>query len=113
MKRIIITEQEIVDTIKSINKGAFAGITFKKADGTIRTAQAQFGVYNPANVAAPNGTGETAKQALTAGRLKFFDASVVNADGSRGGYRQALFGRVLSICHRGKLYIVDHTRVNA
>ena len=108
MKKQVITEQEIVEVINRFERGEFVSIIFTKADGTRRTALAQFGVANPVNAPAPKGTGESAKEALTRGRLKFFDASVENPDGTRGGYRQALFSRILTITGNGITYIVDH-----
>ena len=108
MKKQVITEQEIAEVITRFERGEFVSIIFTKADGTRRTALAQFGVANPVNAPAPKGTGESAKEALTKGRLKFFDASVENPDGSRGNYRQALFSRILTITGNGITYIVDH-----
>lgn len=108
MKKQIITEHEIAGIVKTFTRGEFVSIIFTKADGSRRKALAQFGVYNPANTAAPNGSGETANEALNKGRVKFFDASVENPDGSRGNYRQALFSRILTITGNGITYIVDH-----
>lgn len=108
MKKQVISESEIEGVVAGFERGEFVSIIFTKADGTRRTALAQFGVSNPTNTAAPNGTGESAKAALTKGRLKFFDASVENPDGTRGGYRQALFARILTITGNGTTYIVDH-----
>ena len=108
MQKQVISEAEIPAVIARFERGEFVSIIFTKADGTRRTALAQFGVANPTNTAAPKGTGESAKEALTRGRLKFFDASVENPDGSRGNYRQALFSRILTITGNGITYIVDH-----
>lgn len=109
MKRSYITVEDIPAAVSNISKGEFFGIVFRKKDGTLRKARAQRGVYNPAHAPAPKGTGETTAKALSAGRLKFFDSSVINADGSRGNYRQARFAAILEICYRKTLYIVDHT----
>lgn len=109
MKRFYITTAEIPAIVSGINRGEFFGVTFRKKDGTLRTARAQRGVSNPTNAPKPNGTGESAKQALQAERLKFFDSTVVNPDGSRGNYRQARFCAILEICYNKTLYIVDHT----
>lgn len=109
MKRSYITAADIPAIVSSIGRGEFFGVTFRKKDGTLRTARAQRGVSNPTNAPKPNGTGESAKQALLADRLKFFDSTVVNPDGSRGNYRQARFCSILAICHNKTLYIVDHT----
>lgn len=109
MKKAIIKENEIPAVVAGFTRGEFVSIIFTKKDGSRRRALAQFGVANPAHVAAPNGTGETAKQALEKGRVKFFDASVENEDGSRGGYRQARFPSIITIAGNGTTYIVDHT----
>ena len=111
MKKQIITEAEIPEVINRFERGEFVSITFTKADGSRRVALAQFGVANPTNAPAPKGTGESAKEALTRGRVKFFDASVVNPDGTRGGYRSAVFTRIITIVGSGVTYIVDHTAV--
>lgn len=109
MKKQIITESEIADTIAQFTRGEFVSIVFTKKDGSRRTALAQFGVSNPTNAAAPNGRGETAREALEKGRLKFFDASVENPDGTRGNYRQARFTAIITISGNGQTFIVDHT----
>ena len=109
MKRSYITIDEIPAVIGNISKGAFFGVVFRKKDGTLRHARAQRGVHNPANVPPPKGTGESGKTALSAGRLKFFDSTVTNADGSKGNYRQARFSSILEICYKKTLYIIDHT----
>ena len=109
MKKQIITEAEIAEVVSRFERGEFVSITFTKKDGTRRVALAQFGVANPTNTAAPKGTGETAKEALTRGRVKFFDASVENDNGTRGGYRQAAFSRIITMVADGVTYIVDHT----
>ena len=108
LKKQVITEAEIPAVIARFERGEFVSIIFTKADGTRRTATAQFGVANPTNAPAPKGTGESAAEALTRGRVKFFDASVENPDGTHGGYRQALFSRILTITGNGTTYIVDH-----
>ena len=108
LKKQVISEAEIPAVIARFERGEFVSIIFTKADGTRRVALAQFGVANPTNADAPKGTGESAKEALTRGRLKFFDASVENPDGTRGNYRQALFARILTITGNGITYIVDH-----
>lgn len=109
MKKQIIKENEIAATVAKFTRGEFVSIVFTKKDGTRRVALAQFGVSNPTNTPAPNGTGETAREALEKGRLKFFDASVENPDGSRGGYRQARFPSIITISGNGTTFIVDHT----
>lgn len=109
MKRAYITVDDIPAVIMNITRGEFFGVTFRKKDGTLRTARAQRGVSRPANTTPPNGTGESSRAALSAGRLKFYDSTVINADGSRGNYRQARLSAILEICHKKTLYIIDHT----
>ncbi len=109
MKKQIIRESQIPAVVARFTRGEFVSVVFTKADGSRRHALAQFGVANPANAAAPNGTGETAREALERGRLKFFDAKVENPDGSRGNYRQARFDRIITITGNGQTFIVDHT----
>ena len=113
MKKEIIRENEIADVIARFTRGEFVSIVFTKADGSRRTALAQFGVANPTNAAAPNGTGETAREALGKGRVKFFDASVENPNGTRGNYRQARFDRIITIAGNGTTWIIDHTNTTA
>ena len=108
MQKQVISESQIAEVVARFERGEFVSIIFTKADGTRRTALAQFGVAKPVNAPAPKGTGESAQEALTRGRVKFFDASVENPDGTRGGYRQALFSRILTITGAGITYIVDH-----
>lgn len=107
MKKII-TENEVPEIVRSFKRGAFVAITFTKADGSHREALAQFGVSHPTHTAEPNGTGESRWEALAAGRVKFFDASVVNPDGTRGGYRQAAIARIISMVADGTRYEVAH-----
>lgn len=107
LKKQVITEAEIPAVIARFERGEFVSIIFTKADGTRRTATAQFGVANPTNAPAPKGTGESAAEALTRGRVKFFDASVENPD--RNARRlSASFSRILTITGNGITYIVDH-----
>lgn len=113
MEKKIITEAEIAEVINRFERGEFVSITFTKKDGSRRVALAQFGVAHPTNTAAPKGTGVSAKEAMTRGLVKFFDASVVNPDGTRGGYRSAVFSRIITIVGSGVTYIVDHTAAPA
>lgn len=110
MKRLIITPEEIPSTVETLDKGKFFGLVFRKKDGSLRTARAQLGVHNPQHAARPNGTGESAAAALDAGRLKFFDSTVKNPDGSQGNYRQARFDAIIAMTINRRMYIVDHTK---
>lgn len=109
MKKAYITTDEIPQLFSSITRGEFFSITFRKKDGSLRVATAQRGVRNPAGIPRPNGTGESATAALAAGRLKFYDISVINANGTHGAYRQARFSAILDICYKQTLFIIDHT----
>lgn len=108
-----IKEQEIAHKIETIPNGMFFNITFRKKDGSLRTAVAQKGVHNTKDPnKAPKGTGESAKQALNAGRVKFYEPHHKNADGSiTGEYRQAKVENILSFTHPSEkeTYIIDRT----
>lgn len=74
-----------------------------------RFTRAQLGVQNPANCTKPGQgqfIGESGEEALAKGRLKYFDMDVVNADGSRGNYRQAVIDNILRLKIRGDEYVV-------
>ena len=74
-----------------------------------RFTRAQLGVQNPTTATKPGQgqfIGESGEEALAKGRLKYFDMDVVNADGTRGNYRQAVIENIkrLKIC--GEEYMV-------
>lgn len=104
-----IKESEVYDLVERIANGQFFNIKFYKKDGTLRSAVAQKGVYNPSNHPAPKGTGESGKQALKNGRIKFYECHHKNDDGSvTGEYRQASIERLVSITCNGDTYEVNH-----
>ena len=53
MKKQVISESEIEGVVARFERGEFVSIIFTKADGSRRTALAQFGVANPTHTAAP------------------------------------------------------------
>lgn len=96
-----IKEAEVVNTIQGIRKGDYFGITYRKADGSLRTAVAQRGQSHHIKI---TGTGETASEALQNGRIKYLE--------HKQGvpcYRQCSISRLLSIRYKGMLLIVDRT----
>lgn len=108
-----ITENEVPNLIRNITNGKFFNITFRKKDGTVRSALAQRGVSNPSKHAPPTGTGESAREALNNGRIKFYECKHKNDDGTvTGEYRQASISRVLDITTDGTTYVVVRTEQN-
>lgn len=72
-----------------------------------RETLAQNGVAHPQNdEIAPKGTGETTKQAREDGRIKYYDPRIVNANGTRGGYRQFYAENAKKLVVHGVDYIV-------
>lgn len=104
-----ITESQVPEVVRSIVNGKFFNIKFYKKDGTLRSAIAQKGVYNPSKHEPPKGTGESGQQALTRGRIKFYECHHKNDDGTiTGEYRQASIERLVSITYDGDTYEVTH-----
>lgn len=98
-----------MSVIESIPRGVFFRVAFYKKDGTFREATAQLGVYNTKNPKlTPKGTGETSSQALSNGRLKFYEPHHRNADGSLSGeYRQCSISKIVSITTNKQTYEVE------
>ena len=73
-----------------------------------RESHAQLGVAHPSNeLITPKGIGETAKDALEDGRLKYFDMDVVDSrNGKRGGYRQASLSNIKRLTVKGVDYFI-------
>lgn len=74
-----------------------------------RFTRAQLGVQNPTNATKPGHgkfIGESGEEALEKGRLKYFDMDVVNADGTRGNYRQAVIENIKRLKINGEEYLV-------
>jgi hypothetical protein len=104
-----VTEQEVKTLIKKITKGQFFNMRYIKRDGSYRTATCQLGVHSPKDVPSPKGTGESAHDALEAGRVKYFEPNRRNPDGTVSTvYRQASISRIISITTNGETYIVKH-----
>jgi hypothetical protein len=74
-----------------------------------RFTRAQLGVVNPSNCTKPGKgqfIGESGEEALFKGRLKYFDMDVVNPDGTRGNYRQAVIENIKKLKINGEEYLV-------
>ena len=124
-----VTKNEVMDLINSVPNGRFISVIFqrvapkcpkcgksnKKWNGLSvcpdcgeplsyeRESLCQFGIRNPQDEAnTPKGTGESAKDAKLAGRIKYYDPQVKNANGTLGGYRQCYAENV-------KRMVIDHT----
>jgi hypothetical protein len=101
---------EIATFVRSIPNGRMVGITWVKADGSIRTGSCMFGVKKPSHVTVPGKgvrKGVDFKEALEKGTLKFFDATADNDDGTKGGYRSAKLNRITKIVYDGETHIID------
>ena len=103
-----ITTEQVPEILYNNVKGAeFFTIDFVKADGSPRKATAQLHVSNPRNTEiTPKGTGESAKEALKSGRIKFYEPH--HPGDMEGVYRQCRIDRVHSMKIRGVLYKVIH-----
>lgn len=103
---------EIVEFVKSIPKGHMVGITWIKADGSIRTGSCMFGVKNPSHITAPGKgvrVGVSFHDAIEKnGVLKFFDVKAENRNGTKGDYRSAKISRIVSINYHGEHIIEDN-----
>lgn len=102
---------EIVDFVKSIPKGRMVGITWVKADGSLRKGSVCFGVKHPTNATPPGGgvrSGLSFDDAVSQGVLKFFDVNAVNKNGTKGDYRSAKLNRILKITYGGEHIIEDN-----
>ena len=74
-----------------------------------RYSRVQLGVKNPKNCTKPGQgkfIGESGEEAMKVGRLKYFDMDVVNADGSRGCYRQCVINNIHCLHINGIEYII-------
>jgi len=89
-------------------KGKIVGVTFQKADGSIRTMSARMGVYNPKNAPAPQGIVDRVEQDSIANTLTVYDMNADKKDNvHKGGYRRFRFDRLLSVRYQGKTYKVS------
>jgi hypothetical protein len=130
---IIINASDVIPLINAIKGGEFYSVVFERAAAKCpncgksnkkwngldvcpicgtplskeRETLAQNGVHNPQNEAiTPKGVGETTAEAKLDGRVKYYDPQIVNADGTRGGYRQFYAVNVKRMRISGKTYIV-------
>ena len=108
VKSVNITEAQVPEIISNNVKGAeFFHLSYIKADGTEREANAQLHVSNPRNTAiTPNGTGESAQEAMKGGRIKYYEAH--HPGDTNGVYRQCRIDRLVSMKIRGVVYKVIH-----
>lgn len=103
-----ITEKEVPNVLNTINGAEFFHMTYIKKDGTKREANCQLHVSNPRNEAiTPNGMGETAREALASGRIKYYEAHHAGLEG-QGVYRQCRIDRLVSMKVKGVTYKVIH-----
>ena len=123
-----IRPEEVMSLVKSVPNGRFISVVFERAAAKCpvcgksnkkwndlefcpecgaklskeRESLCQFGIHNPQNEAiAPKGTGESAKEAMLDGRIKYYDPQIRNANGTLGGYRQCY-------AHNVKKMVIDH-----
>lgn len=102
-----ITEREVPNVLNTINGAEFFSMVYYKKDGSRREATAQLHVSHPRNEAiTPNGLGETAKEALASGRIKYYEAH--HPGDKNGVYRQCRIDRLDSMKVRGVTYKVIH-----
>jgi hypothetical protein len=102
-----ITEKEVPNVLNTINGAEFFSMVYYKKDGSRREATAQLHVSHPRNEAiTPNGLGETAKEALASGRIKYYEAH--HPGDKEGVYRQCRIDRLDSMKVRGVTYKVIH-----
>ena len=91
------------------NSHLIFGMTYQKADGTLRKATCRLHVQNPSHCQAPGeGTreGESAFHALRVNNnIKYFDMTV-DGDGGKGGYRTAKIERIETVSIGGHYYKV-------
>ena len=102
-----ITEREVPNVLNTINGAEFFSMVYYKKDGSRREATAQLHVSHPRNeTITPNGLGETAKEALASGRIKYYEAH--HPGDKNGVYRQCRIDRLDSMKVRGVTYKVIH-----
>lgn len=131
--RKFIRPEEVLDLVAKVKRGEFYSAIFERAAAKCphcgkadkkwnglevcpicgtplskeRETLAQNGVRNPQNSdIVPKGTGESAAQARTDGRVKYYDPNIINANGTRGGYRQFYAANVKRLKIEGVEYIV-------
>lgn len=105
-----IKRTEIVPLL-NLTPNQIFGMTYIKADGTLRKATCRLHVQNPSHCQAPgegSREGESAFHALRVnGNIKYFDLTV-DGDGGKGGYRTAKLERIETVSIGGHYYkVVD------
>lgn len=103
-----IKRTEIVPRL-NLTPNQIFGMTYKKADGTLRKATCRLHVQNPSHCQAPGEgirEGESAFHALRVNNnIKYFDLTV-DGDGGKGGYRTAKIERIETVSIGGHYYKV-------
>ena len=103
-----IKRTEIVPRL-NLTPNQIFGMTYIKADGTLRKATCRLHVQNPSHCQAPGEgirEGESAFHALWVnGNIKYFDMTV-DGDGGKGGYRTAKIERIETVSIGGHYYKV-------
>ena len=103
-----IRENEIPNILNTIKGAEFFSMRYVKKDGSFREATCQIHVSNPRNEAiTPNGTGESAHEALSNGRIKYYEAHHAELKG-QGVYRQCRIDRLIDMKVKGVTYIIIH-----
>ena len=104
-----ITESQVPSILENNVKGAeIFHISFVKANGETREANAQLHVQHPRNTdLTPNGRGESAVDAMKDGRVKFYEPHHAGLNGE-GVYRQCRISRINSMKIKNITYIVIH-----
>ena len=103
-----ITEKQVPSVLAKVSGAEFFSMVYYKKDGSRREATCQLHVSNPRNEAlTPNGTGETAHEALEGGRIKYYEPHHIGLKGE-GVYRQCRIDRLDSLKIRGVTYKVIH-----
>ena len=103
-----IKRTEIVPRL-NLTPNQIFGMTYIKADGTLRKATCRLHVQNPSHCQAPGEgirEGESAFHALRVNNnIKYFDLTVQNETG-KGGYRTAKLERIETVSIGGHYYKV-------
>ena len=103
-----IKRTEIVPRL-NLTPNQIFGMTYIKADGTLRKATCRLHVQNPSHCQAPgegSREGESAFHALRVNNnIKYFDLTV-DGDGGKGGYRTAKLERIETVSIGGHYYKV-------
>lgn len=103
-----IRRNEIIPRL-NLTPNQIFGMTYIKADGTLRKATCRLHVQNPSHCQAPGEgirEGESAFHALRVNNnIKYFDLTV-EGSGGKGGYRTAKLERIETVSIGGHYYKV-------